>query len=144
MPARPAASSPAALARMEHQRRRDTAAELALRRILHQRGLRYRVDRAVLPGSRRRQDLVFAGAKVAVEVRGCFWHSCPEHASLPKANRAWWEHKLQANTARDADTAVRLAEAGWLLVVVWEHEDPEAAADRVAEAVAGRRRPAPS
>ena len=54
--------------------RRDTAPELALRRVLHRRGLRYRVHRRPLPDLARQADIVFPGAKVAVFVDGCFWH----------------------------------------------------------------------
>jgi DNA mismatch endonuclease, patch repair protein len=123
---------------MERQRRRDTKPELALRRLLHQRGLRYRVDRPALAGSRRRHDLVFLRARTAVEVRGCFWHGCPDHGTAPKANGAWWASKLAMNAQRDANTASQLEEAGWALVVVWEHEDPGVAAERVATVVASR------
>ena len=66
----------------------------ALRRALCARGLRYRLDRAPIPGMRRRADIVFGPAKVAVYVDGCFWHSCPEHATVPKNNREWWIEKL--------------------------------------------------
>ncbi|MFE3289473.1 DNA mismatch endonuclease Vsr [Rhodococcus sp. NPDC059234] len=121
--------------RMRTQRRRDTAPELALRRELHRRGRRYRVDRAPLPGMRRRADLVFPGARVAVFVDGCFWHCCPEHATRPKNNAQWWADKLAANVARDRDTDVRLTEAGWVVVRIWEHEDPAAAADAVERAL---------
>lgn len=123
---------------MERQRRRDTKPETALRRLLYQRGLRYRVDCPALAGSRRRHDLVFTKARTAVEVRGCFWHSCPLHATAPKANAEWWSAKLAANAKRDANTAEQLEEAGWALVVVWEHEDPELAAERVAAVVRAR------
>lgn len=112
---------------------------MQLRRLLHRKGYRYRVDRPVLTGSRRRHDLVFPSAKVVVEVRGCFWHSCPQHATRPKANSGWWEEKLARNVARDTDTAERLSRTGWELVVVWEHEDPAAAAELVAEIVDARR-----
>ena len=132
------ASSSAALARMRRQARRDTNPELALRRILHHDGFRYRVDRPALPGSRRRQDIVFPGPKVAVEVRGCFWHACPEHATQPKANQAWWADKLAKNATRDADSARQLEAAGWKLIVVWEHEDSIEAAERVARSVRDR------
>src|SRR5579875_2994608 len=71
------ASSPAVRGRMQLQRTRDTAPELAIRRLLHARGLRYRVDVSPLPGLRRRADIVFGPAKVAVFVDGCFWHGCP-------------------------------------------------------------------
>src|SRR5262245_53641325 len=104
----PSASSLDALARMKRQGRRDTTPELALRRELHRLGLRYRVNRIVLSGSRRRHDVVFPGARVVVEVRGCFWHSCPLHGTRPKANAKWWQQKLEANRRRDLDTEQRL------------------------------------
>jgi DNA mismatch endonuclease (patch repair protein) len=74
---------------------------------------------------------VFARRRVIVDVRGCFWHGCPEHSTLPKANRDWWIDKIEANKARDRDTEHSLREVGWEVVVVWEHEDPVVAADRV-------------
>src|SRR3954447_5164896 len=108
---RPAASSEHVRRRMEKQVRRDTKPELELRRAVWRLGLRYRVDIAPIPG-RRRADLVFTRAKVAVYVDGCFWHSCPTHATIPKANREWWVAKLDTNVRRDRDTDRRLAEAG--------------------------------
>ncbi len=92
---RPVPSSPGVSERMSRARRRDTAPELLIRREAHARGLRYRVDRA-LPGMpRRRADMVFPRARVAVFVDGCFWHSCPQHASVPRANQQWWMDKLR-------------------------------------------------
>jgi DNA mismatch endonuclease, patch repair protein len=135
----PAASSPDALRRMQRQRRRDTCPELALRRELHRLGLRYRVERRVLPGLRRRVDVVLGTTKVAVFVDGCFWHGCPEHATLPRANAAWWADKLARNVERDRDTDHRLADAGWLPVHVWEHEDMVEAAVRIRDVVLVRR-----
>jgi DNA mismatch endonuclease (patch repair protein) len=118
---------------------RDTKAELELRRILHRRGLRYRVDMPVLRGVRRRADLVFTGARVVVMVDGCFWHGCPEHASWPAHNADFWREKIKSNRLRDRDTDERLAEAGWLVVRVWEHADPLEAADRIEALVRARR-----
>ena len=120
---------------MKNQARRDTKPELAVRRAVWRRCLRYRVDVAPLPKMRRRADMVFTKAKVAVYIDGCFWHSCPEHATTPKANRSWWMGKLAANVRRDRDTDERLEAAGWTVVHVWEHEDAEHAADRVEKAV---------
>jgi DNA mismatch endonuclease (patch repair protein) len=100
--------------------------------------LRYRVDVAPIRGARRRADLVFRRAKVAVYVDGCFWHSCPKHATTPKANREWWVEKLDANVARDRDTDRRLKEAGWIALRIWEHENPDTAAERVARVVRER------
>ncbi len=99
--------------------------------------MRYRVDVKVV-GRRRRVDIAFTRARVAVFVDGCFWHRCPQHGSLPKANRDWWLAKLDANAARDAATNIELLEAGWLVVRIWEHEDVQTAADRVATAVRAR------
>jgi DNA mismatch endonuclease (patch repair protein) len=120
---------------MRAQRRRDTAPELALRRELHRRGVRYYVDRAPMKGVRRRADLVFPRRKVAVYVDGCFWHSCPQHATFPKNNAQWWAEKLAGNVTRDRDTDTRLTDAGWTVVRVWEHENPVVAANRVQEAL---------
>lgn len=124
---------------MQRQRRTDTRPELALRRRVFAMGLRYRVDALVLPGSRRRADIVFAPAQVAVYLDGCFWHSCPVHGTQPKANAEWWATKLSRNTQRDRETDRLLADAGWVTVHVWEHEDPEEAASRVRDVVSGRR-----
>lgn len=120
---------------MSRQRRRDTAPEVALRRELHRRGLRFFVDRAPLPGLRRRADLVFPRRRIAVYVDGCFWHRCPVHATDPKNNSEWWAAKLAGNVARDRDTDARLTAAGWTVVRIWEHEDPLVAADRVQNAL---------
>lgn len=128
----PPASSPEALRRMQSTRRRDTKPELALRSVLHQRGLRFRID-FKLPESRRRGDIVFTRQRLAVFVDGCFWHGCPEHGSWPKANAAWWRSKINANRSRDADTNRHLAELGWRVVRVWEHDDPVRAANRIEE-----------
>ncbi|BAH52327.1 very short patch repair endonuclease [Rhodococcus opacus] len=128
-------TDPATSARMRAQRRRDTAPELALRRELHRRGVRYFVDRAPMKGVRRRADLVFPRRKVAVYVDGCFWHSCPQHATFPKNNAQWWAEKLAGNVTRDRNTDSTLTDAGWTVVRIWEHENPVVAADRVQAAL---------
>jgi DNA mismatch endonuclease, patch repair protein len=126
--------------RMARQARSGTAPEIDLRRELHRRGLRFRVDLPLdVPDLRRRRaDVVFTRRRVAVFVDGCFWHACPSHATSPKANAAWWEAKLAGNVARDRDTDARLVAAGWVVVRVWEHEAVLDAADRVEAVVRGR------
>lgn len=132
MSSRPAASSPEALRRMRRQRRTGTRCEVALRRYLWRHGLRYRVDyRLPLTGLRRRADIAFPSRRLAVLVDGCFWHCCPDHGTRPSNNAAWWAEKLDGNVRRDADTDRRLAEAGWTVLRVWEHTDPETAGRRV-------------
>ena len=120
---------------MARVRRRDTAPELELRSELHRRGFRYRVDRRPLDEVPSRADLVFGPAKVAVYVDGCFWHSCPEHGTMPRSNEEFWQTKLARNRERDAAVNEALAKAGWTVVRVWEHEEIDTAADRVEAAV---------
>jgi DNA mismatch endonuclease (patch repair protein) len=135
MTARPVPSGPEVTRRMQVTRRRDTPAELALRSSLHSRGYRYRVDASPITGVRRRADLVFTGARVAVYVDGCFWHGCPEHGTWPKANARWWRAKIEANRARDRETDEQLRAGGWRAVRIWEHEPPLEAIRRVITAV---------
>lgn len=141
IPATSFASSEAARLRMQRQGRQDTVPELAVRRALHARGLRYFVHRRPLPELRRTADLVFPTERVAVFVDGCFWHGCLEHGRREIRQNTWyWPEKIASNRRRDADTNERLRAQGWLPVRAWEHEDPEAVADAVEAAVRSRRR----
>lgn len=124
--------------RMRRQATRDTAPEMALRRELHARGLRYYIHRRPLPNLRREADIVFPRAKVAVFVDGCWWHGCPEHAGRAKANDAFWDDKIQTNQARDAETVERLSAEGWLALRFWEHDPPAVTAGEVERAVRDR------
>ncbi|CCH89537.1 DNA mismatch endonuclease Vsr [Modestobacter italicus] len=110
-----------------------------MRKLLHAAGLRYRVDSPPLRTMRRRADLVFGPARVAVFIDGCFWHNCPLHGNMPRANTDYWMPKLKRNRERDADTDRQLRAAGWLVIRAWEHEDPTEVAARVIEAVHERR-----
>lgn len=120
---------------MRSTRKRDTSAELAVQLELDRRGLRYDVDRQLLPGIRRKADLVFGAARVAVLIDGCFWHGCPIHGTWPKQNADWWRQKIERNRTRDADTNRRLSEAGWRVIRAWAHEDPADVADCIEAAV---------
>lgn len=124
---------------MSAARRRDTAAELALRRELHRRGLRYRVALKVPGRPRRSIDIAFTRPRLAVFVDGCFWHGCTEHGTEPRSNAQWWQTKLEANKARDTDTTEHLESLGWVVLRFWEHEDPASAAAAVAAVLAARR-----
>jgi DNA mismatch endonuclease, patch repair protein len=103
---------------------KDTLPELAVRRLIHRLGYRYRLHRTALPG---RPDLVFPGRKKVVFVHGCFWHQHAECASdrVPHANSQYWAPKLTRNVARDAAHRVALQSAGWEVLVVWECEIDE-------------------
>lgn len=134
------ASSPGVRRSMQSNKGRDTQPELSLRRAVHALGLRYRVDSSLpLPGLRRRADLTFTKARVAVFLDGCFWHGCPEHFTTAKANAEFWREKVRRNRERDQETDRALRKLGWVSIRIWEHEDPQAAAERI-EAVVRRRR----
>jgi DNA mismatch endonuclease, patch repair protein len=122
---------------MRANRRRDTKPELALRRALHGRGLRYRKDLRLdlAGGARVRPDIAFTARRVAVFVDGCFWHACPQHGTRPAANTWYWEPKLAKNVQRDRAADAALAAAGWAVVRVWEHEPVDAAVSAVIKAV---------
>jgi DNA mismatch endonuclease (patch repair protein) len=110
---------------------------MAVRRLVHAAGLRYRVDFAPLPEMRRRKaDLVFTRAKVAVFIDGCFWHGCPEHRQRPKTNAKFWADKIARNQARDRETDDALRVAGWAVLRFWEHHEIHATANSIIEAVA--------
>jgi DNA mismatch endonuclease (patch repair protein) len=123
---------------MKLVRRRDTRAELAIRRRLWGNGLRYRVDFRPCVESRSRADIAFTRARVAVYIDGCFWHACPLHASWPKANADWWRVKIEENTRRDGEAARQVSEAGWLVLRFWEHEDPYSVTAAIWAAVEAR------
>ena len=112
---------------MANIRGRDTIPELAVRRIAHRMGLRFRLHRNDLPG---RPDLVFPKHRLAVFVHGCFWHrhdSC-RHASTPKSRIAFWTEKFAANVERDARQEAALRKLGWWVLVIWQCETRDEAA----------------
>lgn len=136
----PIPSSPSVSRRMSRVRSTSTGPEIRLRRNLHARGLRYRVNRQAAVQVRCRADIVFRPARVAVFVDGCFWHGCPDHGSWPKSNASWWRTKIKRNRTRDLAIASALTDRGWLVLRIWEHEDPEEAAGRI-EAIVRMRNP---
>lgn len=119
------ASSPSVRRSMLGNRRRDTSPEWQVRRLLHAAGLRYRVDVPLPFDRRRRADIMFPRARVAVFIDGCFWHGCPEHYRPPKSNTDYWVPKIEGNRARDQAVTEALQAAGWRVLRFWEHEDPQ-------------------
>ena len=94
---------------------------MVLRKALWKSGLRYRL-RLCLPGT---PDLAFIGRKVAIFVDGCFWHGCPEHYTCPVRNAAFWRRKIKRNLSRDRKANQNLADLGWSVIRIWEHEIPQ-------------------
>lgn len=130
------ASSDATRASMRANKRRDTSPELAVRRLVHAAGLRYRVDYPPLPTNRRmRADLVFTRLRVAVFIDGCFWHGCPDHLYPPKTNVDYWASKINGNRERDQRTTDQLTNAAWTVLRFWEHDPPAAVAAQIVSAI---------
>lgn len=101
---------------------KDTTPEMAVRRLLHGMGFRYRLHVSTLPG---KPDIVLPRLRKIIEVRGCFWHShsCG-NCRLPTTRHAWWKAKLARNAQRDQTTIRVLRKLGWRVLVVWECQTP--------------------
>lgn len=130
------ASTPGRRRIMQGNRSRDTKPELAVRRLLHAAGFRYRVSYPPIRSLRRRADIVFTRRRVAVFIDGCFWHGCPEHGRTRfNVNAEYWSPKIASNRERDQDTNQLLTRAGWTVLRFWEHEDPLEVAGVIADIV---------
>ncbi len=138
IPPSPASRDPAVARSMRSNRRRETSPEVRLRSALHRRGRRFRVDLRieVREGRWPRPDISFTRARVAVFVDGCFWHCCPEHGRPPRSNELYWEPKLARNVERDREDTIRLQQAGWIVVRLWEHVPLGEAVEAVETALA--------
>lgn len=115
---------------------KDTKPEMAVRRLVHGMGYRYRLHRRTLPGT---PDLVFGPRDKVIFVHGCFWHrhsdpACPL-ARLPKSRLEFWLPKLEGNRTRDIKSLERLEAAGWRTLTIWECQLRDM--DKVAEQVLG-------
>lgn len=117
---------------MRANRRVDTKPERVIRSALHRRGHRFRKDfRLDFGPVRVRPDIVFTARRIAVFVDGCFWHCCPVHGRNPAVNEWYWSPKLKKNVERDRRADRVLAEAGWAVIRIWEHEPIDEAVERV-------------
>ena len=104
---------------MSRIRCRDTRPELKVRKYLHSRGYRYRINYKITG----RPDIVFPNRKIAIFVHGCFWHrhGC-KNSVIPKTNTAFWKRKLVSNVLRDEQVRERLRTEDWKVLTVWECE----------------------
>ncbi|CAN5314774.1 very short patch repair endonuclease [soil metagenome] len=109
---------------------KNTKPELAVRRLLHQLGARFRLHRRDLPGA---PDIVLPRRRLAIFVHGCFWHGhdCARGARVPKQNRDYWLGKVGRNRARDIANRAALEASGWRVETVWECELKDGLEDRL-------------
>ena len=106
---------------MSRIRGKNTKPEILVRKGLHARGFRFRLQDRRLPG---RPDVVLPKYGVAIMVNGCFWHGhkgC-RYATRPKTNEEFWEAKIARNRHRDEVTTAHLEALGWQVITVWECE----------------------
>ena len=129
----------------EHRRRimqavkqKNTGPEIAVRRLLHAMGYRFRLHIRELPG---RPDIVLPRRRAAIFVHGCFWHThgCPK-GRPPKSNLKYWLPKLEQNSRRDQAKSRQLRSLGWRVIVIWQCElaDLDAVAVRLQEVLEAR------
>ena len=106
---------------MSRVRRGNTAPELAVRRLVHALGYRFRLHRRDLPGT---PDVTLPRLRKIIFVHGCFWHRHPgcSRATTPKTRTAFWQKKFERNVERDRRNIVELESLGWNILVVWECE----------------------
>src|SRR6266496_2985650 len=102
---------------MSRVRSRNTGPEIAVRRILHALGYRFRLHDKRLPGC---PDIVMRGLRSVIFVNGCYWHGhdCAKGRNTPKTNTQFWRDKIAKNVDRDRQTQLKLEELGWNVLQV--------------------------
>ncbi len=104
-------------------RSKNMKPELAVRKLAHRLGFRFRLHRKDLAG---KPDLLFPKYRAVIFVHGCFWHQHSAPGCLdgrpPKSNLAYWGPKLARNSERDAKCRASLEAEGWRVLVTWECE----------------------
>ena len=122
---------------MARIRSKDTRWEIAFRRKLHRRGLRYRLYYGPY-----KIDIAFPKARIAVFLDSCWWHYCPTHREIPKTNAEFWLRKFERTSIRDRRVTRTLRNAGWTVLRLWSHDyvpRPDAAATKVERRVRQRK-----
>ena len=100
---------------------KNTKPEIAVRKLLHSMGYRFRLHRKDLPGS---PDIVLPKYKTVIFVHGCFWHrheNC-KYTSTPKTRQEFWENKFNSNKKRDQKIQKEIIDLGWKFIIIWECE----------------------
>jgi DNA mismatch endonuclease (patch repair protein) len=122
---------------MSQIRKTNTGPEIAVRKFLHAKGLRFRLYDRKLPGH---PDIVLPKYSSIVLVNGCFWHQHPGcvHATSPRVNRSYWIGKLARNVQRDTENLAELRTLKWRVFIVWECEISRSRLERLHKGLIGR------
>lgn len=100
-------------------RGKNTKPEIIVRKFLHSKGFRFRLHKKELPG---KPDIVLPKYKTVIFIHGCFWHghkNC-KYFVIPKTRTKWWQSKIEGNKANDKKNNIKLREAGWMIITLWE------------------------
>jgi len=97
---------------------RDTAIERRLSALLMDLGVAFHTQDPTLTG---RPDFVVPQYGCIIFTHGCFWHHHGFHLfKLPATRTAFWLQKIEGNVIRDKRARIRLQEAGWRVLIIWE------------------------
>lgn len=127
---------------MKQVKNKDSKIEMALRKELWSRGLRYQKNVTSIFG---KPDLVFKGKKVAVFCDSEFWHgyNWEERKKDFKSHQEFWIPKIERNMERDKEVTEELQKQGWIVLRFWGKEIKKNAggcADIIEKAVRGELR----
>ena len=106
---------------MSRIKSKDTKPEIIVRKFLFSHGLRYSLHKTNLPG---KPDIFLRKYKTAIFINGCFWHgheNC-SYFKLPKTRTEWWKAKIKQNVSNDKKKQLKLLQAGYRVIVIWECE----------------------
>lgn len=92
--------------------------ELFARKILREKGLRFKKNVRGLPGT---PDIVLMDKKLVIFLDSCFWHGCRWHGTIPASNKVFWSNKILQNKIRDKKVNRELKKIGWKVKRIWEH-----------------------
>ena len=100
---------------------KNTKPEIAVRKVLHSMGYRFRLHGKDLPGS---PDIVLPKYRTVIFVHGCFWHRHKDckYATTPKTREEFWNNKFRSNVERDLEIQEKIKNLNWRSVVIWECE----------------------
>lgn len=106
---------------MQAIKSKDTRIEIALRKALWNRGIRYRKNYKLLPG---KPDIAITKYKIAVFCDSDFWHGYDweNRSHRIKSNREYWIPKIERNMQRDCEVNELLIKEGWTVLRFWEYQ----------------------
>lgn len=106
---------------MSRIRSRNTKPEIAVRKYIHSKGFRFRLNVKNLPG---KPDIVLPKYRTVIFIHGCFWHGhegCKYYV-VPKSRTEWWLNKIHGNKANDDKAVNKLNDEKWKVIILWECE----------------------